>query len=339
MKRREFLLGAIAAGVARRAGAQARDEAKLRRIAIMSLCFNSILKNPAQPDNAAKTLDILDLPQMYVDRYSVHNVEMQHSHFASTDAAYLEEFRARLARTHSRVTNINLEFGPQNISAADPALRQEAIDRTRQWIDHAVTLGCPRVMVNQGMPTQENKAAAIDRQMQEFEAVQMIGEHVNGVDAPEAIPLRTQDVPEMLELVRQTDPGPFLDRTIELGDYVGIRRDSQLVAMAGERLHFDGWREISAVCTAPTHRGHGLASRLVGALIAGIQDRSERAFLHVLITNTSAIRLYEELGFRVRRPLTPGRVVNPRGTSRINPTMPAGAARQHRDSGASTTWP
>jgi ribosomal protein S18 acetylase RimI-like enzyme len=140
--------------------------------------------------------------------------------------------------------------------------------------------------------------------LQDFEVVQMIGEHVNGVDAPEAVPLRAHDVPEMLELVRQTDPGPFLDRTIELGDYVGIRHDSQLVAMAGERLHFDGWTEISAVCTAPTHRGHGMASRLVGALIAGIQHRSERAFLHVLTTNTNAIRLYEELGFRVRRPLT-----------------------------------
>ena len=140
--------------------------------------------------------------------------------------------------------------------------------------------------------------------VQEFEVVQMIGEHVNGVDAPEAIPLRAHDVPEMLGLVRQTDPGPFLDRTIELGDYVGIRRESQLVAMAGERLRFDGWTEISAVCTAPTHRGHGMASRLVGALIAGIQHRSERPFLHVLTPNTSAIRLYEELGFRVRRLLT-----------------------------------
>ena len=140
--------------------------------------------------------------------------------------------------------------------------------------------------------------------VQEFEVVQMIGEHVNGVDAPEAIPLRAHDVPEMLELVRQTDPGPFLDRTIELGDYVGIRRESQLVAMAGERLRFDGWTEISAVCTAPTHRGHGMASRLVGTLIAGIQDRSERVFLHALTTNTHAIRLYQELGFRVRRRLT-----------------------------------
>ena len=140
--------------------------------------------------------------------------------------------------------------------------------------------------------------------LQEFEAVQMIGEHVNGIDAPGATPLCADDVPEMLELVRQTDPGPFLDRTIDLGDYVGVRCGNQLVAMAGERLHFDGWTEISAVCTAPTHRGHGMASRLVGALIAGIQRRSERAFLHVLTTNTNAIRLYEALGFRVRRTLT-----------------------------------
>ncbi len=140
--------------------------------------------------------------------------------------------------------------------------------------------------------------------LRELEVVQMIGEHVNGVDAPEAARLSADDVPEMLELVRQTDPGPFLERTIELGDYVGIRRDSQLVAMAGERLHFDGWTEISAVCTAPTYRGHGMASRLVGALIAGIQRRSERAFLHVLSNNANAICLYEELGFRVRRPLT-----------------------------------
>src|SRR5579863_1049681 len=110
------------------------------------------------------------------------------------------------------------------------------------------------------------------------------------------MPLSAADVPEMLELVRQTGPGPFLDRTIELGDYLGIRRGSQLVAMGGERFHFDGWTEISAVCTAPGYRGHGMASRLMGALIAGIERRSERAFLHVVATNTNAISLYEQLG-------------------------------------------
>jgi predicted GNAT family acetyltransferase len=140
--------------------------------------------------------------------------------------------------------------------------------------------------------------------VQAFDLVQMIGERVTGVDCSEALPLGAADVPEMLELVAQTEPGPFLTRTIELGDYLGIRRDGALVAMAGERFHLDGWTEISAVCTKPDHRGRGLASRLVGALIAGIQLRSQRVFLHVLGTNAGAIRLYEELGFRVRQTAT-----------------------------------
>jgi hypothetical protein len=164
MKRRDFLIGATAAAglaSARHGWAQVRDQAKLRRVAIMSLCFNSMLKNPTQPDNPARTLDIMDLGQMLADRYGVHNVEMQHAHFPSTEPAYLKDFRDRLAKTNSQVTNINLEFGPQNISAADPALRQQALDRTREWIDYAVAVGCPRIMVNQGAPTQENKDAAI----------------------------------------------------------------------------------------------------------------------------------------------------------------------------------
>jgi len=139
------------------------------------------------------------------------------------------------------------------------------------------------------------------RAVQAFELVQMIEERVTGVDCAEAIPLGAADVPEMLELVAQTEPGPFLPRTVELGDYLGIRRDGALVAMAGERFRLDGWTEISAVCTSPDHRGQGLASQLMGASIAVIQRRSERAFLHVMSTNTGAIRLYEALGFRVRQ--------------------------------------
>jgi ribosomal protein S18 acetylase RimI-like enzyme len=142
------------------------------------------------------------------------------------------------------------------------------------------------------------------RAVDAFDLVQMIGERVTGADCAEAIGLGAADVPEMLELVAQAEPGPFLPRTVELGDYLGIRRDGVLVAMAGERFRLDGWTEISAVCTSPDHRGQGLASRLMGALIAGIQRRSERVFLHVLATNTGAIGLYEELGFCVRQTAT-----------------------------------
>src|SRR5947207_1993120 len=164
MNRREFLARAVvSAAVARTATVrgQDRDRSRLARVAIMSLGFNSILKNAAQPDDPARTLDILDLPQMLAGRYGVHNVELQHSHLPSTEAAYLGELRDRLARAESRVTNINLEFGPQNISAADPLLRQQAIDRTKEWIDAAAALGCPRIMVNQGTLVPESKDVAI----------------------------------------------------------------------------------------------------------------------------------------------------------------------------------
>lgn len=151
------------------------------------------------------------------------------------------------------------------------------------------------------------------RAVRSFDLVQMIGEKVTGAGCVEAISLGAVDVPEMLDLVAETEPGPFLPRTIELGEYLGIRRDGALVAMGGERLRPDGWTEISAICTKAAFRGQGLASRLVGALIAGIQLRSEGVFLHVLRTNTGAIRLYEELGFRVRQTATLTVVTRPPG--------------------------
>lgn len=119
------------------------------------------------------------------------------------------------------------------------------------------------------------------------------------------VELDAGDVPEMLDLVTRTRPGPFWPRTRELGTYLGVRDDDgALVAMAGQRLRPPGWTEISAVCTAPGARGRGHAARLVGALVARITARGERAFLHVAETNTAAIALYERLGFETRAPVT-----------------------------------
>ncbi|GAA1531652.1 GNAT family N-acetyltransferase [Dactylosporangium maewongense] len=111
------------------------------------------------------------------------------------------------------------------------------------------------------------------------------------------------DVEEMLALTEQARPGPFWARTAELGAFHGVREDGALVAMAGERLRPPGWTEISAVCTAPSARGRGLAARVTRAAIDRITGRGERPFLHVASSNTGAIRVYERLGFVVRRPV------------------------------------
>nr|WP_240746601.1 GNAT family N-acetyltransferase [Cryptosporangium phraense] len=115
------------------------------------------------------------------------------------------------------------------------------------------------------------------------------------------VTLGAADVPEMLDLVARTQPGPFEARTYQLGTYLGVRREGRLVAMAGERLHPPGWTEISAVCTDPAYRGQGLATTLVRAVAHGIRQRGETPFLHTSAENTIAIRLYRHLGFELRR--------------------------------------
>lgn len=117
----------------------------------------------------------------------------------------------------------------------------------------------------------------------------------------EAAELGLEDVPEMLDLVERTRPGPFLPRTVEMGRYIGVRRDGKLVAMAGERLHPAGWTEISAVCVDLAYRRQGLASRLVLDVAHGIQSRGDTALLHASAANTGAIAGYQKLGFRLRR--------------------------------------
>jgi len=161
MTRRDFLGTTALAATAARTGFGQSNQAKLDRVAIMSLCFSSVLKTPAAAADTNRTLDVMDLPQMIAERYGVHYVEMQHSHFLSTEPAYLKEFRDRVKKAKCQMNQINVEFGPLNISATDPVRRLETIDLTKQWIDHAADLACPRVMVNQGTLAPEIRKDAI----------------------------------------------------------------------------------------------------------------------------------------------------------------------------------
>ncbi|MEU2040061.1 GNAT family N-acetyltransferase [Nocardia niwae] len=137
--------------------------------------------------------------------------------------------------------------------------------------------------------------------LHEMDSVQMDGTALRVAHDPELDVLTAADIPEILELIARTEPGPYAPRTIEMGAYLGLRVDGRLVAMAGERLHPPGWTEISAVCTDAEFRGRGFATRLVRAVGAGIRARGETPFLHVLARNTTAIGLYETLGFTLRK--------------------------------------
>lgn len=121
-----------------------------------------------------------------------------------------------------------------------------------------------------------------------------------GSDGPVTMPLALAHVPEMIALTSLTAPGPFSEETIRFGHYEGIFDDGKLVAMAGQRMHPEGYAEISAVCTHPDHLGKGYARHLLLRQVNRIQRNSEQPFLHVKADNARAIGVYESLGFEIR---------------------------------------
>jgi ribosomal protein S18 acetylase RimI-like enzyme len=125
------------------------------------------------------------------------------------------------------------------------------------------------------------------------------------VNAGDVTPLvlTEADAPEMMALAKLTEPGPFAARTVALGEYLGVRSGDRLIAMAGERMKFPGFTEISAVCTHPQHRGRGIAETLVRILMRNILARGEVPFLHIFSDNVAAGALYKKLGFTHRRSL------------------------------------
>jgi hypothetical protein len=158
MNRRQFLSNTAAAAYASGRG-RAQSADKLQHIAVMTSYFGT--RMPDIRDHGApkvkKDLDLRDFPDMIADHFRIHNVEIQQMYFPADGlTAYLKDFRVRLRKAKSRVTNMPLEFDDQgtpgiiSICSPDPKIQQQTIEKTKQWIDHAAFLGSPSVMINQG---------------------------------------------------------------------------------------------------------------------------------------------------------------------------------------------
>jgi len=137
--------------------------------------------------------------------------------------------------------------------------------------------------------------------------------HVNQMMIEKPIPhkemdletLTVSDVPQMIDLMEITGAAPFMERTIEMGRYIGHKIDGKLVAMGGERMKAHGFVEISGVGTHPDYRRRGFGKAITCALTNEIFERGETPFLHCWDGNEPAFTIYKKLGFitRVNAPM------------------------------------
>lgn len=108
----------------------------------------------------------------------------------------------------------------------------------------------------------------------------------------------------LCDLVNLVQPGYFKNETPFLGDYFGIFKDQQLIAITGERMKMNDFTEVSAIITHPDHTGKGYAKQLITHVVNRIFDQNKIPFLHVVESNTGAIKLYKKLGFVKRRKMS-----------------------------------
>jgi len=130
--------------------------------------------------------------------------------------------------------------------------------------------------------------------------VQMVCDALTPGTSPafEIVELAEDDAPAMYDLALLTQPGPYAAHTNRLGEFIGVKHDGALIAMAGERMKMPGLSEVSGVCTHPDHRGKGYAGVLMRVVADRMLARGETPWLHAYASNTGAIALYRSLGFR-----------------------------------------
>lgn len=196
-----------------------------------------------------------------------------------------------------------LAFGDERARRIDPAygvfaVARDASDESRAALTDLVRVHGVSALVEAEPPDVPPGLEVLSRDV----LWQMTAEEVKLVRPDFAwVELTDDDAPEMLALAGLTRPGPFSSRTHQLGDFVGIKRDGALIAMAGERMKPDGFTEVSGVCVHPDHRGHRYAAGLMSVVAERIVARGETPFLHVYDHNVPAIAIYEALGYRLRR--------------------------------------
>jgi ribosomal protein S18 acetylase RimI-like enzyme len=125
--------------------------------------------------------------------------------------------------------------------------------------------------------------------------------HLDLVDTTAAIQLTPADGAELCRFYTEAYPGNWFDpRMLETGCYYGIRREEQLVSVAGIHVYSPRYRAaaLGNITTHPAYRGQGLAKQVTARLCQELRKTVDYIGLNVRADNEPALAAYTRLGFR-----------------------------------------
>ena len=109
-------------------------------------------------------LDHLDFAKVTRQDYGIEAIEYVNTFFKdrATDAAYLAEMNTR-AKDHGVYQHLIMCDGEGRLGDPDAAMRRQAVENHRKWLEAAKTLGCKSIRVNaasEGSFEEQQKLAA-----------------------------------------------------------------------------------------------------------------------------------------------------------------------------------
>ena len=161
------------------------------RIAIASYPFRDFIAG-THASSAAEKMDLKDFAAHCLERLGISKIEPWNQHFPSTDARYLETFRAAVEKAHGAVVNVAVD-GSHSPYAADAAERDQAVSFSKKWIDVAASIGSPSVRTNipeakDSKPDADRTADTLKR-VAEYAATKNVVVHLENDNAVSEDPL------------------------------------------------------------------------------------------------------------------------------------------------------
>jgi len=122
------------------------------------------------------------------------------------------------------------------------------------------------------------------------------------IDTSQARGLSKSHLSEILNLFERAYPGNFFEpRMLETKQYFGIRQLGELISIAGVHVCSIKYRvaALGNVTTHPNYRCKGFGTTVTAKVCQSLLTETDHIGLNVKADNTSAIKCYERLGFKV----------------------------------------